>query len=56
MARGLPWYPVVKIPPSNTGGPGPIPGHGIKIPHATQCGQKNKGLKVFNKKVKYFTI
>ena len=34
---------MVKTSPSNAGGAGSIPGRGAKIPHATQCGQKEKG-------------
>ena len=33
--KGLPGGPVVKIPPSNAGDMGPIPGWGTKISHAT---------------------
>ena len=35
VVLGLPWCPVVKNPPSNTGDVGSIPGLGTKIPHAT---------------------
>ena len=35
VVLGLPWCPVVKNPPSNTGNVGSIPGLGTKIPHAT---------------------
>ena len=33
---GLPWCPVVKNPPSNTGDTGSIPGQGTKIPQAQE--------------------
>ena len=35
VVLGLPWCPVVKNPPSNTGDVGSIPGLGTKIPPAT---------------------
>ena len=36
LLGGLPWCPVVKNPPSNTGDTGSIPGQGTKIPHAQE--------------------
>ena len=32
---GLPWWSMVKNPPSNAGDAGSVPGRGTKIPHAT---------------------
>ena len=32
----------LRLRASTAGGAGPIPGGGMKIAHATQCGQKNK--------------
>ena len=37
----FPGGPVVKNPPANAGDMNSIPGQGTKIPHATQCDQKN---------------
>lgn len=39
-SRDLPGGPGVKT--SKAGGTGSIPGQGMKVPHATCCGQKNK--------------
>ena len=36
LCRDFPGGPVVKTSPSNAGGAGSIPGHGAKIPHASQ--------------------
>ena len=36
----FPGGPVVKIPPSNAGDSGSIPGPGTEVPHEAGCGQK----------------
>ena len=41
-AGDFPGGAVVKNPPANAGGPGSIPGQGIKIQHAAWRGQKKK--------------
>ena len=41
LFEGLPWYPVVKISPSNAQGAGSIPGWGTKIPHALRPKKKH---------------
>ena len=40
MAKNFLSYPVVKTPPSTTGGMASIPGKQTRIPYATKCGQK----------------
>ena len=40
--QGLPWGTVLKIRSPNAGGTGSVPGRETKIPHAEQCGQKEK--------------
>ena len=52
LCRDFPGGPVVKIPPSNAGDTGSVPGWGIKIPHAlgaTKPIHQNKELMPPNK-------
>ena len=39
---GLPWWSILPAPTAR--GTGLIPGQGIKIPHASQCGKKKRML------------
>ena len=40
----VPGGPGVKIPPSNAGDVGSIPGQGMKIPHDSQCAKKKNRI------------
>ena len=51
--RDFPGGPVVKNLLSNAGDMGSILGWGTKIPHAIQCGQNVKKLKIFVRKFPY---
>ena len=52
--RGFPGSPVVNT--STTGGMGSILGWGTRIPHAVQCGKKNKKKKKKKKDEKDFVV